>query len=302
MAEADGCASHGLFRLPGYVKSLRSGKVDGAATANVSCDGTSIVRVDGRGGFAPTTHRALRGTAIDVARRLGVAVVTIRNVHHFSTLWADVEPFCDEGLCAMTFISYLPALAPAGGTKPLFGTNPMAFGWPRPNGRPMIIDQASSVVSRGDVMIAAQKGLRMPEGVGIDAAGKPTTDPNEILKGAMLPFGGYKGSAIALMVELLAGPLIGETCSWETAEKDVKDGGPPRGGQLMIVFSPERLGGANWTQSGEELFARILKQDNARLPADRRYVNRQRSEREGIDIPDDLVQAVNALGNEGAHP
>lgn len=294
-AEADGCASHGLFRVPGYVSSLRSGKVDGKATARLTQTGPSTIRVDGQGGFAPPTHRAARPPIVEMAVSEGIALVSLVNIYHFSALWADIEPICMQDLCALAFTSYLPSVAPAGGTKPLFGTNPMAFGWPRRSGRPMIFDQASSVVARGDIMIAARDGHRLKEGVGIDAAGQATTDPNEILKGAMLPFGGYKGSAIALMVELLAGPLIGETLSFEAAENDNKDGGPPRGGELVIVLSPQRLAGGNWRGHGEKLFDKLLQQPGTRLPADRRYANRERSKREGLEIADETLAKVKAL-------
>ncbi|MGE0008345.1 MAG: Ldh family oxidoreductase [Parvibaculaceae bacterium] len=294
-AEADGCVSHGLFRVPGYVGSLRSGKVDGKATARLTRTGASTIRVDGQGGFAPPAHRFARSSIIEMARAEGIALASFVDIYHFSALWADIEPICAEDLCAMAFTSYLPSVAPAGGTKPLFGTNPMAFGWPRRAGEPMIFDQASSVLARGDIMIAARDGHRMTEGVGIDAAGHPTTDPNEILKGAMLPFGGYKGSAIAMMVELLAGPLIGEALSFEAAEGDNKDGGPPKGGELVIVLSPQKLGQADWREHGERLFGRILQQPGTRLPADRRYANRERSRREGLEIAGETLARIEAL-------
>ena len=294
-AEADGCVSHGLFRIPGYVSSLRSGKVDGKAVARLTKTGSSTIRVDGQGGFAPPTHRRALSSIVEMARAEGIAVASFVNIYHFSALWADIEPICAEDLCALAFTSYLPSVAPAGGAKPLFGTNPMAFGWPRRSGNPMIFDQASSVVARGDIMIAARDGHRLAEGVGIDAAGYPTTDPNEILKGAMLPFGGYKGSAIALMVELLAGPLIGETLSFEAAQNDNKDGGPPRGGELIIVLAPQKLGSPDWCDHGEKLFDEILCQPGTRLPADRRYANRARSKREGLEIANETLAKIEAL-------
>lgn len=294
-AEADGCASHGLFRVPGYVSSLRSRKVDGRATASLARTGPSTIRIDGQGGFAPPAHRAARSSIVEIARTEGVALASFVNIYHFSALWADIEPICSEDLCALAFTSYLPSVAPAGGTKPLFGTNPMAFGWPRPSRLPMIFDQASSVLARGDIMIAARDGHRMKEGVGINAAGEATTDPNEILKGAMLPFGGYKGASIALMVELLAGPLIGETLSFEAAERDNKDGGPPRGGELLIVISPQKLGGIGWREQGEKLFDKILQQPGTRLPADRRYANREQAKLDGLRISDETLAKIESL-------
>lgn len=114
-AEADGCASHGLFRVPGYVSSLRSGKVDGKATPQLTCTGSSTIRVDGQGGFAPPAHRAAHSSIVKMAATEGIALVSFVNIYHFSALWADIEPICTQDLCALAFTSYLPSVAPAGG-------------------------------------------------------------------------------------------------------------------------------------------------------------------------------------------
>lgn len=294
-AEGDGAPSHGLFRVPGYVASLRSGKVSGHAQPSTRQIAPGVLVVDGAGGFAPPALAAARGPFIELTRSNGIAALALVNIHHFSALWTDLESICEQGLCAMAVTTYLPFVAPAGGTKPLFGTNPMAFGWPRANGRPMVFDQASSVLARGEVMLAARDGHAVPEGVGIDGDGNPTTDPNEILKGAMLTFGGYKGSAIALMVELLAGSLIGEPFSYEAGLSDNKDGGPPRGGELIIAMDPLAMGGDGALSHAERLFSRIAEQPSARLPADRRYANRDRTAESGLSVPTAVIEQIRSL-------
>jgi len=225
-AERDGAASHGLFRLPGYIASLQSGKVNGRNRPRVSDRAPAVLHVDGDGGYAPVAHRVLAAPLADAAKAQGVALVAVTNTHHFSALWAGVELLAEQGVAALACVSFKPALPPAGGVKPLYGTNPMAFAWPRPGREPVVFDQASAVMARGEVMIAARDGHALPPGVGIGPDGAPTTDPDEVLKGALLPFGGYKGASIAMMIELLAGPLIGECLSVEAAETDQPDGGP----------------------------------------------------------------------------
>lgn len=294
-AEADGCTSHGLFRVPGYVASLRSGKVNGAAEPKIDKTAPAVLTVDAAGGFSPPAMDLARPKLIELASATGIAALSVVNVYHFSALWTDIEGICEAGLSAMAFTCYLPFVAPAGGSRPVYGTNPMAFGWPRGNGRPMIFDQASSVMARGDVMLAAREGQDVRPGVGIDTGGNPTTNPNEILDGAMLTFGGYKGSSIAMMVELLAGALVGEPFSFEAGKADNADGGPPRGGELVLAIAPERFTQTDPFQHAEGLFSEITENSGGRLPADRRYVNRAESMAEGLTVPQQVLDTIAAL-------
>jgi delta1-piperideine-2-carboxylate reductase len=292
-AERDGSAGHGLFRMPGYVAALRSGKVDGKAKPTVERVSTGALRVDAHGGFAPLALKAGRDPLIEAAREQGIAMLGVVRCHHFAALWVEIEPLAAAGLCAMACTAYMPAMPPAGGRTPLYGTNPMAFGWPRKGAPPMVFDMASAAMARGEIMVAARDGHTIPEGVGLDAEGNPTTNPQAIIDGGViLPFGGYKGSNIALMVELLAAGLIGERFSYEAAEHDNKDSGPPRGGEFILAIDPSRLGGDGWCDHSEEFFARMLSIEGTRLPASRRYDNRARSERDGVDIPDALRDKI----------
>lgn len=295
-AERDGSHSHGLFRLPGYVASLRSGKVNGAADPKVEAIAPSVLRVDGDGGYAPLSHERSRAPLAARAREQGLAVAALVKVHHFSALWVEVEALCREGLVALACVSYTPSVAPAGASKAFFGTNPLAFGWPRgPEQAPMVFDQATAAMARGEVMIAARDGHELPPGVGLDADGQPTTDPNKVLEGVLLPFGGYKGSAFAMMVELLAAGLIGEGFSFEAAQYDQKDGGPPRGGQFILAMDPVRFGDAGWQAHGERFFAELTGLDGVRLPGDRRYGNRKRSPEQGVKVPAALHAKISEL-------
>jgi delta1-piperideine-2-carboxylate reductase len=147
-------------------------------------------------------------------------------------------------------------------------------------------------------MIAARDGHQVRAGVGIDNDGNPTTDPKSILDGAILPFGGCKGSAIAMMVELLAGPLIGENLSFEAADGDNRDSGPPRGGELMLALDPAMFGDAKgYSSHAERLFERMLQQPGVRLPSSRRYANREKTRTEGIRVPRPLHDEILALAS-----
>ena len=288
-AEWHGAHSHGLFRMPGYLASLNSGKVNGKADPKLFTPKPSVLAVDGDAGYAPISHRRLAQPLADLAKSQGVAIAALTNTFHFAALWQEVEMLAREGVVAFACTAFKPALPPAGGKKPLYGTNPVAFAWPRPNAEPCAFDQASAVMARGEVMIAARDGHELPAGAGIDADGNPTTDPNEVLKGALLPFGGYKGASIAMMVELLAASLIGEQLSFEAAAQDNNDGGPPRGGEFILALDP-----SHGFASSEGLFAKILEQDGTRLPGDGRRSKRAKTEAEGVQIPADLYAKIAA--------
>lgn len=292
-AERDLCHSHGLFRLPGYMAALKSGKANGVARPAASSIAPAVVKVDGDMGFAPLALQIGREPLAKAARENGIAALAIRRTHHFAALWVETSALAEMGLCAFAFTSYMPCVAPAGGTRPFFGTNPMSFAWPRKDQPPMVFDQASSMMARGEIQIAAREGRQVPLGAGIDRQGNPTTDPNEILQGAQLAFGGHKGASIALMIDLLAGPLIGEVTSYEAGEQDNGDGGPCTGGEFMMALDPARFGDPDTIlDHAEALFTRLLQQDGTRLPGERRYRARVETQEDGIEIPQELYDEI----------
>ena len=295
-AEGDGCHSHGLMRLPGYVATLKSGKVNGKARPTIAKLAPAVVQVNGHNGFAPYALQEGRAHLIEAAKTCGIAAMPLIGIHHFAALWTEVEPVAEAGLVAFACTSYKPAVIPAGGTKALYGTNPIAFGWPRKNSAPMVFDQASSVMARGEVMLAAREGHTLPDGVGVDANGNPTNDPNEVLKGALLAFGAHKGSSIAMMAELLAGGLIGESFSFEAAARDNSDGGPPQGGEFMFAMDPNLMGDANgWADHAEKLFDKIKEQEGTRLPGERRHKNRAQTTSSGVMVSNIVLDKISAL-------
>ncbi|MGH1357557.1 MAG: Ldh family oxidoreductase [Burkholderiaceae bacterium] len=273
-AERDGSNSHGLFRLPGYVAALRSGKVNGQANPAPHAVTPVLFTCNGDNGFAPLAHQRCLAEVAAAARQYGIAILALSRSHHFAALWPETEAYAELGLAAITGVSYMPAVAPAGGATALFGTNPISFAWPREGATPVVFDMATAAMAKGEVQVAARDGHALPAGTGLDENGNPSTDPAAVLKGVLLPFGGHKGSALAMMVELMAGPLVGETVSAETARRDNKDGGPPQGGQFVLVMSPGLIGGAGSGPDSEAFFARMESIPGARLPGQRRHENR----------------------------
>ena len=295
-AERDGSLSHGLFRLPAYVSALKSKKVNGKARPEIKKISSSIIKVLGNNAFAPMVLKVGLPELIKLAKDTGVAVLAIINSHHMAALWPETEAVAESGLVSFACTSYMPLVAPAGAKKALFGTNPISFAWPRPGKTPVVYDMATSAMAMGDVMVAARDGKKVPLGTGINKDGKETTDPKEITKGSggvLLPFAGYKGSAIAMMVELLAGALVGETFSYETAEKDNKDGGPPSGGEFILAISPKKITGSDWENHADKFFNKMKSMDGVRLPGERRHKNRL--DKGPREINKDLVEKIKKL-------
>ena len=293
-AERDGSLSHGLFRLPAYVAGLKSGKINGKNRPKVSKITPSVVKVDGNNCLAPMVLNKSLPELIKAAKENGVAVLSITNSHHMAAMWPETEAIAEEGLVAFACTSYKPAVAPAGSIKPLFGTNPISFAWPRKNKPPVVYDMATASMAMGEVQVAKREGHKVPLGTGLTKDGKETTDPAEIADGGvLLPFGGYKGSGIAMMVELLAGALVGDNFSYETAEKDNNDGGPPSGGEFILAISPEKLSNSDWDTHSSKFFEKMKSMGDVRLPGERRHKNRL--DKGPRHINEDLVNKIKSL-------
>ena len=293
-AERDGSMSHGLFRLPAYVSGLKSGKINGKGRPEIKKISSSVIKVDGKNCLAPMVLNKSIPDLIAAAKENGVAVLAITNSHHMAAMWPETEMIAEQGLVAFACTSYKPAVAPAGAKKPLFGTNPISFAWPRPGMTPVVYDMATASMAMGEVQVAKREGHKVPLGTGLSKEGKETTDPAEIADGGvLLPFGGYKGSGIAMMVELLAGALVGDNFSYETAAKDNNDGSPPSGGEFILAMSPDKISEKNWKEHSKIFFEKMKGLEGVRLPGERRHKNRL--DKGPRNINEDLVKKIKSL-------
>jgi delta1-piperideine-2-carboxylate reductase len=283
--ERDACKSHGVYRIEGALRTIKAGKVRPDALPELESQHTgAIVRVDAKGGFANPAFDLGLPVLTERARKFGLAALVINNAVHFTALWVEVEALAEKGLAGIAMCPSYAAVAPTGGNKPLLGTNPFAFGWPRRGRPPYVFDIATSVAARGEIELHRRAGKPLPEGWAIDAEGRPTTDPEAALAGAMLPFGGHKGSAIGTMIELLAGIMIGDLTSAGALDRLGTLTLYPAHGELVLAFSPEAFAaGSDAPPRAEALFEAIEGQ-GARLPSQRRFTARARSELEGISL------------------
>lgn len=285
--ERDGCKSHGIYRIAGVLRTLKAGKVNGAAVPSLHENhGSAIIRVDARGGFSNAAFELGLPHLAEQTRRTGFAAMVINDCCHFAALWPEVEQLTSQGLAALIMCPSYATVAPFGGTRPLLGTNPLAFGWPRPKAPPFVFDFATSMAARGEIELHRRAGKSLPLGWALDAEGKPTTEPVAALGGAMLPFGGHKGAMIGTMIELLAGVMIGDLTSAEALDELGTTTLAPSHGELVLAFSPERFAGqgrGDPLARAEVLFDAMLGQ-GARLPSQRRFDARAKSDADGIHL------------------
>jgi (2R)-3-sulfolactate dehydrogenase (NADP+) len=210
-----------------------------------------------------------------------------------------VERLAREGLVAIMFANSSSLMAPYGGTAPFFGTNPIAWAAPRKNGPPVVADLSSSAVAWVTVNAAAQAGESIPLGWALDSAGQPTTDPVAALAGSMAPAAGHKGSALALLVDLMSGGVADSNFSFEASGFGGNEGGPPNVGQVILAIDPSATMGTSFTDRIETDLQAMTAQPGVRLPGDRRLAHRARAEREGVQVPDELMTLLWSYAEHG---
>ncbi len=299
--ERDACTSHGIYRIEGVLRTVKAGKVKADALPVLDRGEGAILRVDAGGGFSNPAFELGLPVLAERARELGLAALVVNDCTHFAALWPEVEAITEQGLAALVMCPSYATVAPAGGTRPLLGTNPLAFGWPRPGRDPYVFDFATSVAARGEIELHRRAGKPLPEGWAIDAEGEPTTDPVAALGGAMLTFGGHKGSAISTMVELLAGVMIGDLTSPEALEALGTTTLAPRHGELILALSPEKFaaGRPGDPFARAEVLLQAITGQGARLPSARRYAARAKSVAEGIALMAAEVELLDRLQEQG---
>ncbi len=209
-ADRRGVPTHGVGRLPLYVKKIRSGHLNPKDEIETVMDSGAVALLDAHNCFGQLAAERAVTLAVEKARSFGVSAVGVRNSNNFGTAGFFGDMAAQSGFAAMIYANAAPAIAPTGGSRTIFGTNPMCYAFPGTDGlEPIVLDMAVTVAARGKVRLAAKNGEKIPLDWAIGPDGLPTDDPNEALKGALLPIGGYKGYGLSMFVDLFAGLLTG---------------------------------------------------------------------------------------------
>jgi (2R)-3-sulfolactate dehydrogenase (NADP+) len=294
-AEAEGLSGHGLSRVALYAQHLRQDRVDGKAKPRIMKKHGATCLVDAAGGLAFPACALAVEEAIKRARRHGIAFAGVTNSHHFGAAAYHLAPVAQAGLVGLAFTNSPSAINAWGGRKALYGTNPIAAVFPRKGADPVVVDLSLTEVVRGKIMLYAKEGKPIPLGWAVDKDGNPTTDPKAALTGSLSAIGGAKGTALALMVEIICVALTGAAFSFEN-DSYFEPGGRPRIGHAIIAINPDALAGADsYFSRLEVLIARMLAEAGVRLPGARRQQAAARARAEGIEIPDALLAELRTL-------
>ena len=295
-AEADGIRTVGLSYLPTYCDHVARGKVLGDAVPIVTRPRGGTVVVDAGNGFCHPAFEAGLDPLVEATRACGVGVLAITHSYSAGVLGWFVERLAEHGLVALMFANSSSLMAPAGGVRPFFGTNPIAWAAPRRDGPPVVADLSSSAVAWVRVNAAAQAGEPIPLGWALDADGRPTTDARAALGGSMMPAAEHKGSALALLVDVMSGGVADSNFSFEASSFVDGTGGPPDVGQVVLAIDPTATMGDAFVDRIEVELRALSAEPGARLPGDHRLRHRQVAEASGVEVPDDLMADLRAYG------
>lgn len=299
-AEEEGLPTHGMSRVPFYCSMLRKGRADGGARAVLKTESGAVCLIDNADGLPYESCAWAVAETMARARRNGIAFAGVTNSAHVGVLGIHLRPIAAAGMVGIAFTNSPAAIPPWGGKRALFGTNPVAFAFPRSDADPLVIDLALTTVVRGRIMLAMQKGERIPPGWALDRDGQPTTDPREAIEhGSLFPIGGAKGAMLALAFELLCAALTGSAIGPEADSFFSEDGNRPRIGQAFLAIDPSALAGRErYFERVEAVVTAMLGDAGVRLPGAKRFAAERRAAQEGIEVADDLMARIAKLGSE----
>ena len=309
MTEADltGADGHGVFRLPQYTRRLKAGGFNAHANIKVTRTAPATAMVDGDNGMGHLVMSRAAEEATAMAREAGIAWVGVRRSNHAGTAGLYAEMPAHHGMIGLyAAVASANHMGVWGGSELLLGTNPLAIGIPAGDEGPFVIDLATSIVSYGTVKKYAMRGLTMPEGWFVNAkTGEPITDPKRSHEGVLLPVGGYKGSALAIMLGILAGVLNGAAFGRDVVDFNADDSSESNTGQFMVAIDVARFIGLDAFKAevdrqltelrGSE---RLPGVDEIRLPGDRRRQCREERKRDGVPLAETLIAQLDTLARE----
>ncbi|MCL2686993.1 MAG: L-sulfolactate dehydrogenase [Methanobrevibacter sp.] len=293
-SDLKGFTSHGIGRFPQYIHGIEKGKININHEIEIVKETEAIALINGKHTFGQVVAYKAMMLAIEKAKKIGIAAVGTHEANHFGVTGYYSDLAIRNDVIGIVMANTEPAIAPLGAKTALIGTNPIAIGIPS-NETYIAVDMATSVTARGKLMEAKRKGEPIPENMALDKDGNPTTDPSEALEGSILPFGGYKGYALAFMIELLTGPLVnaafgsgvhGTANHTQLCTK----------GDLFIVIDPSKFVGMDkFKGETEEFIKEVRGSGDTIIPGDLEVESIQKNYKEGLKVDEKLYNNLKEI-------
>lgn len=300
-AELRNVKSHGIVRLPTYIERMEKGLINQNAQMNfLRNKAAAVTMLDANNGMGQVAGYKAMKEAMSIAKVYGIGMVAVKNSNHFGVASYYSMMALEDNMIGLVMSNSSPAIAPFGTKTPLLGTNPLTVAVPAKNGKPVVLDMSMSTVARGKIRMCALQNKEMPMDWGLDADGNPTSDPNEALKGSLVPIGGVKGSGLSLIVDLLTGILTNTAMTGEV--KTVIDmSGPSKTSHVFLAINIESFIDPDLYKSNvDEVINKIKnlppKGDNEIFMAgeiEQNLMDKRKSE--GIPVDMEVIELLNKL-------
>lgn len=290
-----GKGTHGITRLPIYIKKIKNGSLNPQNDITVLRDKGAVTLLDANNGFGQIAAYHAMKRAIDIAKKTGIGMVTVRNSNNFGTASYFLNQATNAGMIGIVMANSAPAIAPWRGKKSIFGTNPMGYGFPTPNDMaPIIFDMATSIVARGKIRLAAKQGGKIPLGWALDQNGKPTTNPLEALKGTLIPIGQHKGSGLAMVVDILAGLLSGSAFAGSVKPLNTDGDFSKNGHFIMAINIDFFMEPSEYSKKIKQFLLLYKNEEDSKVlyPGENAY-KQYKSNREKIELSNTIIQDIN---------
>lgn len=239
-AELRNVQSHGIVRLPTYIERMEKGVLNKNADMKFYNNAAAISILDADNGMGQVASHKAMEQAMEVASVYGIGMVAVKNSNHFGVASYYSMMALKKNMIGIVMTNASPAIAPYGTKTPILGTNPLTVAIPAQNSTPIVLDMSMSTVARGKIRLFALQNKEIPLDWGLNSEGNPTSDPNEVLSGSLVPIGGVKGSGLSLVIDLLTGVLTGTSMTGEV--KNVTDmSGPSNTSHVFIAINISSL-------------------------------------------------------------
>lgn len=311
-ADLRGVDTHGINRIPSYMERIRQGVLNAKASPTLQQVTPVVAQVDGQNGFGFVAARLGMDAAIRMAKEFGIGMVSVKHSNHFGMSAWVVQQALDAGLMSLVFTNSSPALPVWGGREKLMGVSPLACGAPAGQSKPFILDMAPSVAARGKIYKALRRGEKIPRDWALDAEGQQTDDPASALQGVMLPMGGPKGSALAIMMDVFSGVLSGSAFAGHVTNP-YDPSKPADVGHFLVAIKPDLfMSLEDFKERMDYLYQRVVGSEKMAgvervyFPGEIEQLRQEERERNGIPYVETEVAALNKeaklVGADGIKP